>query len=79
MRDHPLKFGFELARLRRDAGLTKAEFARRLNISIGALWKYEHGWVRPDRPRVIEMARALDIDSLELQRIFDLADGLEAA
>lgn len=71
MKEHLIKFGEELSRLRELKGLTKAEFARRARISMGALWKYENGRVLPMRPMVIRLAKALGIAADVLQAIVD--------
>ena len=52
---------------RREAlNLRKGELARRLEMSLGSLWKYEHGEVTPGRDMVRRFADALEVEPGEL-------------
>ena len=64
----PRPFGALLVSLREDAGLSKSAFARAAKISLGALWKYEHGQVEPGRGMLQRFAKALGIEYIELER-----------
>ena len=54
--------GSNLARLRRDRGLTQAELAERINYSDKAVSKWERGESLPDVLTLLSLARELETD-----------------
>lgn len=55
--------GARLAVLRREAGLSQAELARRLQISASAMGMYEQGRREPSMQMLVAMARELQVST----------------
>ena len=55
--------GARLAALRKEAGLSQAELARRLQISASAMGMYEQGRREPSMQMLVEMAKELHVSS----------------
>ena len=55
--------GPRIAVLRREAGLSQAELARRLKISPSAMGMYEQGRREPSAEILVAMARELDVST----------------
>ena len=53
--------GARIAALRRDAGLSQAELAQRLQISASAMGMYEQGRREPSAQTLVTMAQALGV------------------
>jgi transcriptional regulator with XRE-family HTH domain len=62
-------FGRALRNLRLAKGLTTREFETRSGIDTGNLSKYERGDREPGLLIIIMMAKALEVDCLELERL----------
>lgn len=55
--------GPRIAALRREAGLSQAELARRLKISASAMGMYEQGRREPSAETVVAIARELEVST----------------
>lgn len=55
--------GPRIAALRREAGLSQAELARRIQVSPSAMGMYEQGRREPSGEILVAMARALDVST----------------
>lgn len=55
--------GPRIAALRREAGLSQAELARRLQISASAMGMYEQGRREPSMEMVVALARELEVST----------------
>ena len=55
--------GARIAALRRDAGLSQAELARRLQISASAMGMYEQGRREPSAQMLVALARILGVST----------------
>ena len=53
--------GARIAALRRDAGLSQAELAQRLQISASAMGMYEQGRREPSAQMLVTLAKALGV------------------
>ena len=53
--------GARIAALRRDAGLSQAELAQRLQVSASAMGMYEQGRREPSAQTLVTMAQALGV------------------
>lgn len=56
-----LQIGANIARLRKDAGMTQAELAERLNYSDKAISKWERGESMPDVLTLVQLSELLNI------------------
>lgn len=56
-----LQIGTNIARLRKDAGMTQAELAERLNYSDKAISKWERGESMPDVLTLVQLSELLNI------------------
>ena len=56
-------FGFRIAMLRRQRGLSQAELARRLHISASAVGMYEQGRREPSLDLVVALAEELRVST----------------
>ena len=52
--------GSNITKLRREKGMTQAELAEKLNVSVQAVSKWENDVSRPDLERIGELAQVLD-------------------
>ena len=52
--------GSNITKLRREKGMTQAELAEKLNVSVQAVSKWENDVSRPDLERIGELAAVLD-------------------
>lgn len=55
-----------ISRLRKSRGLTQIEFAKRLNVTQGAVSQWENGRTMPDTYQLLRIAKAFDITVDEL-------------
>lgn len=55
-----------ISRLRKSRGLTQVEFAKRLNVTQGAVSQWENGRTMPDTYQLLRIAKAFDITVDEL-------------
>ena len=56
-------FGFRIAMLRRQRGLSQAELARRLHISASAVGMYEQGRREPSLDIIVALAEVLGVST----------------
>ena len=59
-------FAIQLAKLRKDAGLSQAQLADQLQVSRQSVSKWENGTVLPDIDRIIEISNILQVSLDEL-------------
>jgi transcriptional regulator with XRE-family HTH domain len=59
-------FGERLAQIRKTRGLTQSELGKRIGVSQRIIHHYEKKAEYPPAPRIIELARALDVSIDEL-------------
>lgn len=62
------KLGTFIAQLRKDANMTQAELAQKLNVTIQAVSKWERGKGLPDINTLEPLAAALDVSVIELMK-----------
>ncbi|MEO6043590.1 MAG: helix-turn-helix transcriptional regulator [Tepidiformaceae bacterium] len=62
-------FEDEIARVRADARLSRAELARRSGISVAAITAYERGRRSPSRNALVALCRALTMDGYTTNRL----------
>ena len=55
--------GARIAALRREAGLSQAELARRLQISASAMGMYEQGRREPSAEMLVDLAKELEVST----------------
>lgn len=55
--------GFRVAALRRQAGMSQAELAKRLNVSPSAVGMYEQGRREPSLDRIVALARLFSVST----------------
>ena len=65
--------GTRIVEIREGLGISQAELARKLEISPGSLWRYEHDKVTPGHDMLVKLAGALSCS------VADIADKPEAA
>ena len=61
-----LSFGDKMVRWRENAGLTRKELARKLNVSLTAVKNWETGHSTPKLTKYSEIAKVLNIDVREM-------------
>lgn len=61
-----------ISRLRKSRGLTQIEFAKRLNVTQGAVSQWENGRTMPDTYQLLRIAKAFDITVDELTNGVDV-------
>ena len=55
-----------LTKARKAAGMTMAELARRAEITVTSVFRYEHGDRRPKADILLRMSKALNVSMEEL-------------
>jgi DNA-binding transcriptional regulator YiaG len=63
----PKQLGREIHRLRRERGLTQAELAQKLDVTVTTVSRWETGSHRPWLTQLDEIARVLEAKGGELQ------------
>lgn len=61
-----IRFGRRVKKLRLEKGITPSKFEALSRIDVGNLAKYENGEREPGLVMIVMIARALEIDHLEL-------------
>ena len=55
--------GGRIRSLYEQRGLTRAEFARRINAAYNTVWRYERGETKPRMDILMRIAKTLDVDA----------------
>ena len=71
-----MSFGKNLARFRKEKGLTQEELVKRSDVAISQIRRYEADKASPTLEMIVKLARALGVSIDEL--VFDKATGVAA-
>lgn len=79
LKDNPAKFSMAglpeyLAQMLKEKGLSKAEVAKRSNMEVSYVYHIFDGRKKPQRPKLLALAFAMEFTLLETQRMLRYAD-----